>query len=81
MKHVWLADHFSVPQDTLCMRRAPSPNADHFCLKAKGHAGACECTFHESFKVRDYSHKDKERHEHDAWATRSAASAPSEENT
>lgn len=34
-KYVWLAEHFSVPMDTLCMTRAPAPNSDHFCLKAK----------------------------------------------
>lgn len=58
MKHVWLADHFSVPEATLCMHRAPSPNADHFCLKQNGHRGEHDFTFCEAFKVRDYSHKD-----------------------
>jgi len=54
-KHVWLADHFSVPAETLCLHRAPSPNADCFCLRAIGHPGTH--TFHMQPDVRDDSWK------------------------
>jgi len=56
-RHVWLSDSFSVPEHTLCMDRAPSPDADCFCLRSKGHRGKHEFTW--SPTVRDYSWKEK----------------------
>ncbi|MCZ4340144.1 hypothetical protein O4H52_00900 [Sphingomonadaceae bacterium G21617-S1] len=53
-QHVWLADHFSVPAETLCLIRAPSPNADHFCLRAKGHAGAHEFHMQPDLRARSW---------------------------
>lgn len=55
-EYYWPAPHFSVPADTICQNRAPSPNADHFCTRPKGHAG--KHVFEYSPVFRSYSHKD-----------------------
>jgi hypothetical protein len=59
--HYWPRDHFSVPAETICFERAPSPNADHFCVREKGHKG--KCLFDYSPDVRSYSHKQSTRQE------------------
>jgi hypothetical protein len=38
-KHYWMTDHFSVPAEGLCLNIAPSPNADHWCIREAGHPG------------------------------------------
>lgn len=54
--HIWLSDEFSVPADTLCLNRAPSPNADCFCLREVGHRGRCAFTW--SPDMRGHSWKE-----------------------
>lgn len=56
-KHYWPADHFSVPADTLCLNMAPSPDADHLCVRPSGHPGAHHYEWSPS--IRDYSWKDR----------------------
>lgn len=55
-RHVWLSDEYSVPLASLCWHAAPSPNADHHCIRAAGHAGKHRYSFHA--ETRDHSHKD-----------------------
>lgn len=51
----WPSDHYSVPADNLCWHAAPSPYADHFCIREEGHPGKhkFECTP----ILRSFSHK------------------------
>lgn len=55
-KHIWLSDEFSVPAETLCLNRAPSPNADCFCTRAVDHPGRCQFIW--SPDTRDHSWKE-----------------------
>lgn len=54
-RHVWLSDEFSVPEETLCLIAAPSPDADHRCVRAKDHPGKHE--FRYEIDYRQYSWK------------------------
>lgn len=55
-KHVWYSDSYSLPESQVCLNRAPSPDADFFCRRAKGHRGKCD--FEYGSGRRDYSWKD-----------------------
>ena len=39
---VWLSEEFSVEASGLCLDRPESPNSDHLCVRARGHAGRHE---------------------------------------
>jgi hypothetical protein len=51
----WPAEHYSVPADSLCWHIAPSPNADHRCIRPDGHRGAH--LYEYSPKVKAHPHK------------------------
>lgn len=56
-KHYWPADHFSVPAESMCFNMAPSPDADCWCIRQKGHPGDHQYRY--SPLIRDYSWKER----------------------
>jgi hypothetical protein len=56
-RHYWPVPTWSTPADSLCLYQAPSPNADHYCIRPQGHPGGHRFTY--SPDIRDYSHRER----------------------